>query len=882
MKLWLPLRCRFPWSRRRAREADLDRELRDHLDLEAEEQRQAGVSDEEAGYAARRALGNAAQIKEDVRMAWGLQWLETLGQDLRYGLRQLRRNPGFTAVAVLTLALGIGANTAIFSMVNAILLQPLPYSNPQKLVRLEITEPGHTGLVPVASGPDFKDWQKENHVFEEMAAGFDANKSLTGGSEPMQLSGFEVSPQIFHLLGIAPLMGRAFTQDETQHGHNQVVILSYGLWQRAFGGDKAIVGKAIALDGEVYDVAGVMPQSLKFPDLWWGIKAEFWIPLNLEQPAWRRTRGSHWLWVLGRMKEGVHLAQAQADMATISRNLQRQYPRDDAGVNAKVLGLHGLVTKQVRPALLVLFAAVGFLLLIACANIANLLLARGIARGREMAVRMAVGSGRVRLIRQLITESVLLFLLGGIAGLLVGWGALRILLYAAPQGYIPGIIDVRLGGWVFAFTFGVAFLTGLLAGIAPAIQSSKPGLRGTLKEGARTAAAAHRGSRNILTVAEIALALLMLIGAGLAIKSLVRLMGVQPGFDPHNVLKANLALPKARYKSNQQVSAFYERLLDRLRALPGVESASAAAYLPLQGNPSSSVYIEGQPLPKNVYSSPEVEWCQALPGYFRTMRIPLLRGRDFTLLDTPKSPQVAIINEAMARLFWPNQNPIGKRFSKAYQKPQWITVVGVVGDVLEVGLDEPALPEAYFPETQDTDPWLAVVLRTSTPPLNEAGLLRHAVRSLDPELPVYGVGTLSRIVSQSSEQQRFVALLLGLFAAAALALALIGIYGVISYSVAQRTHEFGIRLALGARREDVLRLVAREGWALALIGVAAGLVAAFALTRLMASLLYDVKPNDPATFVALPLLLIAAALAACLIPARRAANVDPMVALRHE
>jgi putative ABC transport system permease protein len=767
-------------------------------------------------------------------------------------------------------------------MVNAILLQPLPYKNPQQLIRLEITEPGSTDLVPVASGPDFEDWQKQNHVFEEMAAGFDANKSLTGGSEPLQLSGFEVSPQIFHLLGVAPLMGRTFTQDETRTGRDQVVILSYGLWQRAFGGDKHIVGRTIMLDSTVYDVVGVMPQSLKFPDLWWGTKAEFWIPLNLEQPAWRRTRGSHWLWVLARMKKGVTLAQAQADMATISRNLQQQYPRDDTGVNAKILGLHELVTKQVRPALLVLFAAVGFLLLIACANIANLLLARAIARGREMAVRMAVGSGRVRLIRQLITESVLLFLLGGIAGLLAGWGALRILLYAAPQGYIPGIIDVRLGGWVFAFTFGVAFLTGLLAGLAPAIQSSKSDLHGTLKEGGRTAAAAHRGSRSVLTIAEIALALVVLVGAGLAIKSLVRLMGVQPGFDPHNVLKANLALPQARYKSDQQVAAFYERLLDRLRALPGVESASAAAYLPLQGNPSSSVYIEGQPLPKNVYSGPEVEWCQALPSYFRTMRVPLLRGRDFNLQDTPKSPQVAIIDEAMARLFWPNQNPIGKRFTKDYQKPQWITVVGVVGDVHEAGLDEPALPEAYFPETQNTDPWMAVVIRTSTTPLSEAGALRHVVQSLDPELPVYSIGTLGQIVSQSSQQQRFVALLLGLFAAAALALALIGIYGVISYSVAQRTHEFGIRLALGAQRRDVLRLVASEGLALAMLGVAAGLVAAFALTRLMASLLYGVKPTDPVTFVAVPLLLVAAALAACLIPARRAAQVDPMVALRDE
>jgi predicted permease len=874
------------WSQRlfrRARtEKRLDAELRFHLEHQIADYVAAGMTPEEARRRAGLEFGGLDQVKEECRDVGGARFVETLIQDVRYGLRQLRRNPGFTAVAIITLALGIGANTAIFSVVNAVLLQPLPYKNPQRLVRLEVTEPGSASLVAVVSGPDFEDWQKQNHVFKEMAAGFLANKSLTGRSEPLQVSGFEVSPQVFHLLGIPLLMGRTFTQDEAEPGHDHAVILSYGLWQRAFGGDKAIVGKIIMLSGEVYDVVGVMPRSLKFPDLWWGTKAEFWIPLNLEQPAWRTLRGNGWLWVLARTKKGVTLAQAQADMATISRNLQRQYPREETGVNARVLSLRSEVTKQVRPALLVLFAAVGFLLLIACANIANLLLARAVNREHEIAVRLAVGSGRNRLIRQLLTESVLLFLLGGVAGLLVGWAALRVLLYTAPEGYIPGIVHVQLGGWVLAFTFGVAFLTGILAGLVPAMQFSKPGLQGALKEGARAAAAAHRGSRSVLTVAEIALALVMLVGAGLAIKSLVRLMGVEPGFDPHNVLKANLALPTARYKNDQQVMTFYKRLLERLRTLPGVESVSAADYLPLQGNPGGPVYIEGQPLPKTMWSSPDVQWCQILPDYFRTMRIPLLRGRDFTTQDGPKSLQVAIINETMAHLFWPNQDPVGKRFSEGYQKPRWITVVGVVGDVHQARLDEPALPEAYFPEAQKTDSWLAVVLRTSMLPLGEAGALRHSVRSLDPELPVYSVGTLSQIVSQSSQQQQFVALLLGLFAAAALALALIGVYGVVSYSVAQRTHEFGIRLALGAGKRDVLRLVAGEGLVMALTGVAAGLAAALGLTRLMASLLYGVRPNDPVTFVAVPLLLIVVALAACLIPARRAAKIDPMVALRHE
>jgi putative ABC transport system permease protein len=867
---------------RRARtERQLDAELRFHLEQQIADYVATGMTADEARRRARLEFGGLDQVKEECRDVGAARFVEALIQDIRYGLRQLRRNPGFTAVAIITLALGIGANTAIFTVLNAVLLQPLPYRNPQRLVRLEVIEPGSASPSPVASELEFKDWQTQNHVFKEMAAGFISNKALTGRSEPLQLSGFEVSPQIFNLLGVAPLLGRTFSQDETQPGHNHVVILSYGLWQRAFGGDRAIAGKTIRLGDEVYDVVGVMPQSLRFPDLWWGWKAEFWIPLNLEDPGWRLQQGNHWLWVLARTNRGVTLAQAQADMATLSHNLQRQYPRVEAGVDAKVLSLRAEVTKQVKPALLVLFVAVGFLLVIACANVVNLLLARVVTRNREMAIRLAVGSGRSRLIQQLVTESVLLFLAGGAAGLLTGWAALQVLLYAAPTGYIPGIVHVQLDGWVFAFTFAIALLTGLVAGFVPAIQCSNPDLQRELKEGARTAAG-HREWRSILTAAEIAVALVMLVGAGLAIKSFVRLMGVDPGFDSQSVLRAYLALPDARYKKSEQVTVFYERLLDQLRALPGVQSASTAEYLPLQGNPAGSVYIEGQPLPKTMWSSPEVAWCSVMPGYFRTLHIPLLRGHDFTLEDGLHSPRVAIINESMAHLFWPNQNPLGKRFSQGSQRPKWITVVGVVGDVHESDLAEAATPEAYFPETQTADPWLAVVLRTSTPPLTEAGALRHAVHSLDPELPVSGVGTLSELIAQSSHRQQFVALLLGLFAAAALVLALIGIYGVISYSVAQRNHELGIRLALGAQRSDVLRLVTNEGFRMALVGVTAGLLAALALTRFMENLLYGVKPNDPVIFIAAPLCLILVALAACLVPARRATKIDPMVALRHE
>ncbi|MGH9401923.1 MAG: ABC transporter permease [Terriglobia bacterium] len=808
----------------------------------------------------------------------------TLGQDLKFGLRMLAKNPGFTVVAMITLAVGIGANTAIFSMVNAVLLQPLPYQNPQSLVLLRVTEPSGPGNLYPVSGPDFADWVKQNRVFESMAAGTGAGATLTGlagNAQPFQLEGFEVSPQIFQLLGVKPLMGRTFRQDEAQTGHDQVVVLSYGLWQRAFGGARSIVGKTITLNGKAYDVAGIMPRALKFPQFF-GTKPEFWIPLNLQQPSYRKSRGNHWLWVMARMKSGIAIASAQADMATVSQNLAHQYPHDDTGVNAKVLLLHDQLTKTVRPALLVLFAAVGFLLLIACANIANLLLAKAIARRREIAIRLAVGSGRGRLVRQLLTESVLLFLLGGVAGLLVGWGALRVLLYAAPAGYVPGMMRVSLGGWVFAFTFLVAFLTGIFAGLVPAIQTSKPDLHNALKEGGRALSASHRRSRGVLTAAEIALAMVMLIGAGLAIKSLVRLLGVQPGFDPHNVLKARIALPEARYAKDPQITAFYRQLLDRVRALPGVVSASVATQLPLQGGSNGVVYIEGQPLPKDMWSSPLVEWCTVMPDYFRTLRIPLMRGRDFSAQDGPKSSEVAIINETMAHRFWPNQNAVGKRFAHDYQKPKWITVVGVVGNVREYGLSEPAVPEAYFPESQDADSYLNIVVRTETPPLSEAPALRAAVHSLDSELAVFKVETLDQIVSESSQQQQFMALLLGLFAAAALVLAAVGIYGVISYSVAQRTHEIGIRIALGAQRWDVLRIVLGEGVTLALAGAGAGLAAAFGLTRLMTSLLYGVKPVDLPTFIIVPVALIGVALLACYIPGRRAAKVDPMVALRDE
>lgn len=808
--------------------------------------------------------------------------MRTILQDAKFGLRVLARNPGFTAVAIITLALGIGANTAIFSVVNAILLRPLPYPHPDRLMTVWETEPSRPGHPYPVSGPDFADWRDQNTVFSSIAAATTTGAALTGGAEPMLLPGYGVSPEMFHVLGVQPLLGRVFTAGETVSGHDHVVILSYGLWQRAFGGNRGIVGKNITLDGQPYDVAGIMPRNFKFPHVW-EQGAEFWKPLNLRDEKWKTSRGNHWLFVIGRLKPGITIAGARSAMETLSLRIAHQYPDTNTGVIAKVETLHHRLVKNVKPALLVLFVAVGFLLLIACANVASLLLAKAVGRQREVAIRLAVGSGRARLIRQLLTESVLLFMLGGAAGLAVGFNALRLLLYAAPAGYLPSSLNVRFDGWAFLFTFSIAFVAGAAAGLVPAMHASKLDLHGALKEGSRAASSPHHRARSVMTAVEVALAVVVLIGAGLALRSLVRLLGVNQGFDPHHVFTAHISLPDAEYSKPALVSAFYEQALRRIRALPGVESAAAASELPLEGYANGVVYIEGQPIPKNMWSSPLVNWCQVTPGYFKTMHIPLIKGRDFSLQDGPKSPKVAIINEAMARLFWRNQDAVGKRFTQGYSvHPDWITVVGVVGDVREYAIDEPPRPEAYFPHAEDPLTAMQLVIRTAPPPLSQAGAVRGVIRSLDSQLPFTHVRTLDQVVSSSSQQQKFVAVLLGLFAGLALILAAVGIYGVISFTVAQRTHEFGVRMALGAQKDDVLRLVMQRGVFLAAVGLAAGIVAALGLTRLMASLLYGVTPTDPLTFVVVSGVLLVVALIACYVPARRATQVDPIIALRYE
>jgi putative ABC transport system permease protein len=805
----------------------------------------------------------------------------------------LLKNPGFTAVAVLTLALGIGANTAIFSVVNAIVLRPLPYPDSDRLVTIWVTEPSGPGNLYPDTGPDFVDWKAQNEVFDIMGAVTTTGAALTGTSEPLQLQGFEVSPEIFDFLGARPLMGRNFNGAETQSGHDNVVILSYGLWQRAFGGESRVVGSKITMGGRPYFVVGIMPREFQFPHIW-GNKPEFWFPLNLQAAEWRKSRGNHWLWVLARMKKGITLKRASAEMDALSARIAQQYPETNTGVAAKVVGLQARLTEHVRPALLMLFATVGFLMLIAAVNVANLLLAKAVTRQREIAIRLAVGSSRWRVIRQLLTESVLLFLLGGAAGLVVGWAALHLLLHAAPVGYVPEIIAVRLDGYVFLLTFVVAAATGMLAGLFPAFPACRTDVQDSLKESIQTVATPHRLSRSLLTAGEIALALMMVIGAGLAVRSLVKLLGVEPGFDPLNVLTARLSLPATRYSKPEcqtragdcaadRYASFFQQLQDRLRTLSGVESASFTSKLPLEGGSNGVIIIEGQAPPKNMWSSPLVEWSTVMPSYFDTARIPLLRGRDFTAHDNQDAPKVAIVNRAMADHFWPNQDPIGRRFAHNEDHPKWITVVGVVGDVLQYGLDQTmAAPEAYFPEFQNQYSSMMALVRTGANPLGQLPALRAAVQELDSQIPVYQPRELDEVVKDSSSQQRFLALLLGLFASLALVLAAVGIYGVIAYSVAQRTHEIGIRMALGAGWRNVMGMVLREGMVMALAGVGAGLAGAWALTRFLSSLLYGVRPTDLITFASVALLLVSVSFLACYVPARRATKVDPTVALRYE
>jgi putative ABC transport system permease protein len=812
-----------------------------------------------------------------------------LAQDVRYALRQVRKSSGFAAVAVLTLALGIGANTAIFSVVNAVLLRPLAYKDAERLVRVWHVPPSKSFPgIPIftVSAANYIDWRSQNHVFDEMAIYSYRGFSLTGGDQPQKVDAGAVSSSFFPTLGVEPLLGRVFLPEEDHPGRGNVVVLSHKFWQEQFGSNREIVGRQIHLDGQSYLVAGVMPAEFRMPDF-----ADLWTPM-----AWtdreRAVRGEHHSVVIARLKRGVDLKQAQAEMNTISSRLEQQYPEDDKGWGAVVRPLHADMVGDVRPALLVLLGSVAFVLLIACVNVANLTLAKTFGRQKEIAIRTALGASSARVLRQMLVESVLLALAGGAVGLVYAHFGVRLIMAFLAEK-VPHALEVSLNLTVLAFTLAISVVTGLLAGILPALRLSRPNVNQALKQGLGRTDSDSSGqkTRGILVIAEVALSLVLLFGAGLMIRSFEQLQRVNPGFDSENVLTMNLSVASTKFQEPVQQTAFFEQVLERVRALPGVESAGLVDDVPLNGSGSHQpIAIEGRPA-LEMADQPEVDVRLASPGYMRSLHIPISRGRDFNQGDVKGHPAVILISESMAREFWPNEDPIGKRLKMTFFPDVVREVVGVVGDVKLDALDQ-TRPSAtlYLPFGQVTAPAMAawssfpmtLVVRTSSAPGGLASAATNAVHEIDAEVPVREVLTMSERMANSVSQQRFNMLLLGTFGVLALILAAMGIYSVLSYTVKRRLQEIGIRLALGARLADVLRMVVLEGMKPVFFGVALGMAGALVLGRVLARLIFAVKPTDPLTFLGAAALLGLISLAACLLPAYRATTVDPMAALRYE
>ena len=801
--------------------------------------------------------------------------MTSLAQDLRYAIRMLLKNPGFAVVAVIALALGIGANTAIFSVVNTVLLRSLPYDDPDRLMIVRENKLPQFPEFSISPG-NFLDWQKQSESFEKLAAINWAAYNLTAGdAEPERLWGVRVSAGLFEMLGANPVQGRTFLDEEDRPGRENVVILSGGLWKRRFGSDPDIIGQSITLSATSYTVIGIMPSTFQFPDR----DAELWTPIAFTAGQ-AEQHGSHYLSVIGRLKRDVTVQQADVELKTIAGRLAEQYPGSNAGWSTNVFPMQEYEVRDIESGLIFLLGAVALVLLIACANVANLLLARSTARQKEMAIRSALGANRWRVIRQLLTESILLSLLGGIVGLLLAFWGKESLLALAPED-LPRIKDVTLDAWVLGFTLVVTLMTGVIFGLAPALQSSSPNLNETLKEAGRGTTSGRHRLRNGLVVVEVALALMLLICSGLMIRSFIRLQRVNPGFNPDNALAVNIALPGRKYPNSDNHLAFYTQLLDRISGLPGVVAVGASQSLPIQGDYLLGFNIQGRP-PVPPEEAKSTNYYAVTPDYFKAMGIPLIRGRLFTDRDKGKSQPVAIINETMASQYFPGEDPIGKAINVTQGPEKFREIVGIVGDVKQYGLARPSTLQTYEPYSQMPFSGVSLVVRTEGNPAALSGAIRSEVLAIDKEQPVSRIRTFDQIIYDSVQQQRFLMLLLGVFAAVALILAAVGLYGVMSYAVTQRTHEIGIRMALGASGGNVLRLIVGYGMMLAALGVAIGLAGAFVVTRLMETLLFSISTTDPLTFAGLSLLLTGVALVACVAPARRAIKVDPMLALRHE
>ncbi|MGB9180681.1 MAG: ABC transporter permease [Pyrinomonadaceae bacterium] len=812
--------------------------------------------------------------------------MENLLQDLRYGFRMLWKSPGFTLIAVLALALGIGANTAIFSVVNGVLLQPLPFQDSDRLVRLSEWSQQIPGMS--ISYPNLRDWQDQNTVFTGIAGTRFNSYNMTGTDEPERLQGRALTGNFFDVLGIKMGMGRTFTAEDDKPGAQRTCIISYGLWQRRFGSDPNITGKTLILNDQPHTVIGVLPASYRY-----GTPTDVFVPLGLDaNNEMIANRDNHpGLYAVARLKPNVSFEQAEAEMKTIAQRLSIQYPKENTGHSATLIPLREFFVGDIRTSLLILLGAVGFVLLIACANVANLLLARASSRSREIAIRTALGAGRWRIIRQLLTESVILAIFGGGAGLLLALWGIDVLRSASIDS-IPTTADIKLDGTVLFFTLLVSVLTGVIFGLAPALQASRTDLNESLKEGGRsgTTGTARQRVRNSLVIFEVALSLVLLVGAGLLVKSFVRLRQTEVGFDTNNLLTMQLSI-KAEKGEDQKVLSFFQRVEQRVKNLPGVQSVSFSNGVPFIGASEGGFTVEGRPDPEPGKVPMSVYYITS-PSYLQTTGIRLLKGRFFTEQDTQNSPLVVVIDEAFAREQFPNEDPIGKYLAGSKEEGiPHMEIVGVVSHVKNYGLDSPGPVQAerYYCLAQTPARFvpfistgMTLIVRAGGDPTNLIGAIRHEVQEEDKNQPVYGVKTMEQVISESIASQKLSMTLLGLFAVVALVLAVVGIYGVMSYMVAQRTHEIGIRMALGARVADVFKLVVGHGMTLVLVGVGIGLVGAFALTRVMATLLFGVSATDPWTFAGVSLALAAIAFVACLIPARKATKVDPMIALRYE
>lgn len=884
-----------PLSLSPARENEIADELSQHLEDQYEQALSGGASEEEARQAVltelnegdvlapalkrveRRVPQNPIQMGTEKKT----NMIADLRQDIRYGLRMLLKNPAFTAIAVLALALGIGANTAIFSVVNTLLLRPLPYKNPDQLVVIW-ENAAHLGFPKNTPSPaNFLDWQKQATLFEGMGAFAERTFNLTGVGEPERLEGRRVSANLFDLLGVKPILGRNFVPDEDKPG-TKVALLNESLWRRRFGSDPAVIGRALALNGESYTVVGVLPNSVRLPAFgnW---RDQVWVPLafTAEESA---SRGNHYLEVIGRMKSGVKLPQARAEMETIAARLAQQYPEENTRIGSVVNPLHEEIVGNMKPALLILLGAVAFVLLIACANVANLLLARAAARHKEIALRLALGADRVRLTKQLLVESVMLSLLGGMVGLAFAYAGLQVMTRFIPADLAHADM-IAIDGKVLVFTLLIALVTGLVFGLAPASQATRFNLNDTLKEGGRESGAGTGGKRlrSALVIAEVAVSFLLLIGAGLLINSFMHLRNLDPGFRADHLLALNVDLSEIKYPDNPRRVAFFDEVVRRIQALPGVRSVAVAGNLPFTYNGDSMpIGVEGVPDPPPD-QHPDVIYRAVGPGYFSTMGIPLVRGRDFNEQDSLDATPAVVVSEKTAKFYWPNSDPIGKRIkngSTTTDSP-WRTVVGVVKDVRQNDFVAEPKMQMYFTYRQLRSLMPnALIVRTAVDPLSLASSVRNAIWAVDKDQTVANIDSMEHIVAGAVARQRFSMLLLAIFAGVALVLAAVGIYGVMSYSVAQQTREIGIRMALGAQRSDVLKMTVKQGLKLVGLGLVIGLVAAFILTRVMATLLFGISATDPLTFFSISLVLLAVAILASYIPALRATRVDPMIALR--